>query len=379
MTAMYSILHMFVDGVCAFAMFGTFLGREQGYGYVLLYNFCAFALQMPLGAVLDLLDGKNRKGIPFAAAGLGVILTLAGAFTHPAVLGLGNALFHIGGGVGTICEDERKGWRGRGLGVFVAPGAFGLYLGMSLAGNGAGGGWLCGAGIFMAIACLGMAWRLRQNNSRVKPADKLAGGIALAKTADYSVSDGRRNRQADVQAESVQGTGMGEIVLLAFCALLVVILRSYIGMAVTFPWKTTAFAAVVSTLAIVLGKAAGGFLAAQYGFRRTVVVSLSAAAVCYLFSGFMPAGAAALFFFNMTMPVTLYLLIRSLPQCPGFSFGFLTFGLFLGFLPTYFGLRISQNSSMIGCVGSVISLLVLAAGITCFWNREPAGQSSASG
>lgn len=28
MTAMYSVLHMFVDGVCAFAMFGTILKQE---------------------------------------------------------------------------------------------------------------------------------------------------------------------------------------------------------------------------------------------------------------------------------------------------------------------------------------------------------------
>ena len=35
-------------------------------------------------------------------------------------------------GVGTIREDDREGWQGRGLGVFVAPGALGLYLGTVL-------------------------------------------------------------------------------------------------------------------------------------------------------------------------------------------------------------------------------------------------------
>ena len=53
MTAIYSILHMFVDGVCALAMFGVFIPQENGYFYMLLYNFCAFALQMPLGIILD--------------------------------------------------------------------------------------------------------------------------------------------------------------------------------------------------------------------------------------------------------------------------------------------------------------------------------------
>lgn len=357
MTAIYSVLHMFVDGVCAFAMFGMFLGQEQGYRYVLFYNFCAFALQMPLGAALDLLNGKYRKELSFATACMGAAITLIGAFMHPVVLGVGNALFHIGGGVGTIYEDERKGWRGRGLGVFVAPGAFGLYLGMMLAKNSAGSGWLYGAGVFMALVCAGAACRHPCTDIQAGAAASVAADSAKARPED----DWMDSR---MQVGSMQDVKTGEIIPLAACSFLVVVLRSYIGMAVTFSWKTTVSAAVISTLAIVFGKAAGGFLAAKLGFLRTAVVSLSAAAVFYLFSGFMPAGVSALFLFNMTMPITLYLLIRRLPGLPGFSFGFLTFGLFLGFLPAYFGLQTWRNGSMIGCVGSVVSLLLLAAGIS---------------
>ncbi|MDE5893609.1 MAG: hypothetical protein K2H45_11870, partial [Acetatifactor sp.] len=277
MTAIYSVLHMFVDGVCAFAMFGTFHGREQGYRYVLLYNFCAFALQMPFGAVLDLLNGKYRKEISFVTACTGVAITLLGAFIHPVVLGVGNALFHIGGGVGTIYEDERKGWQGRGLGVFVAPGAFGLYLGMMLAKNSAGSGWLYGAGVFMALICAGAAYRQRTS---------IQTGAVAADSAQARPEDDLMNSR--IQVDPVQDVKIGEIIPLAACSFLVVVLRSYIGMTVTFSWKTTVFAAVISTLAIVFGKAAGGFLAAKLGFLRTAVVSLSAAAIFYLFSGFMP-------------------------------------------------------------------------------------------
>ncbi|MDE7224401.1 MAG: hypothetical protein K2O34_11570, partial [Acetatifactor sp.] len=240
MTAMYSVLHMFVDGVCAFAMFGTFLEQEQGYFYVLVYNFCAFALQMPFGAVLDLQHAKDRKYIPLIAASTGVVLTLAGAVTHPAVLGIGNALFHIGGGVGTIQEDERKGWRGRGLGVFVAPGALGLYLGMQLVRNGAGMAWLCGAGAFMAVVCGSMVYGQR-----------------------------RSRMEAAAAGDPVQSGPLKGAIPLAVCMFLVVVLRSYIGMSVSFPWKTTTFAVAVSTLAIVCGKAAGGFLAVRLGLLKT--------------------------------------------------------------------------------------------------------------
>lgn len=360
MTAMYSILHMFVDGVCAFAMFGTFLEQEQGYFYVLVYNLCAFALQMPLGAALDFMHVKSGKYYSFYAAGIGVVLTLIGAVTHPVILGTGNALFHVGGGVGTICEDRRKSWRGRGLGVFVAPGALGLYLGMLLAKNGAGAGWLCGAGVFMAIVCVGMACGLWHSGKQ---------GVADALAANRGDADAKGDAE-----KGINGVFSGGGISMAVCLFLVVVLRSYIGMTVTFPWKTTVSTAILSTLAIVFGKAAGGFLAAQFGYLKTAAVSLSVAAIFYLFSGFMPAGAAALFLFNMTMPVTLYLLIRKLPHFPGFSFGLLTFGLFLGFLPEYYGLRIGQNSNIIGCVGSVISLLILAAAV--FRENPDTGEKS---
>lgn len=346
MTAIYSLLHMLVDGICAYAMFEICLVRQQGYFYILIYNFCAFALQMPFGAVMDILNSGRRKHLPFVTACIGVILTLIGAFTHPALLGIGNALFHIGGGVGTIYEDEEKNWRGRGLGVFVAPGALGLYLGRELAGGGAGTGWLWGVGAFMLLICAGAAGKIYTDVRSARGLSK----------------SGIRNRAAGMVREEKTGG----VIPLAVCVLPVVILRSYIGMAVTFPWKTTALAGVLSTLSLVAGKAAGGFLAARLGLLRTAVFSLSASAVFYLFSGYMSLGLAALFLFNMTMPVTLYLLIRKLPLLPGFSFGFLTFGLFLGFLPVYFGLPVCQNSSIIGCIGSMASLILLAAGIA--WN-----------
>lgn len=39
----------------------------------------------------------------------------------------------------------------------------------------------------------------------------------------------------------------------------------------------------------------------------------------------------------MTMPVTLWAVARILPGAKGFSFGLLTFALFLGFCPSYLG------------------------------------------
>lgn len=347
MTTLYSILHFLVDGVCAFAMFGYFATQEGWYVNILLYNFCAFAMQMPLGVVLDGWNGRLQKYHPsFCFAVIGVLLTLIGAVTQPVVLGLGNALFHLGGGVGTIHEDEAKGWSGRGLGVFVAPGALGLYIGTQLAKGGGNTGWvwivLVGVAMFLCLVWAAQVLRLKQRRQAV---------------ADV----GHANRRLQIQqSPEAEGTPPEKSALwLILGCLSVVILRSYIGMAVSFSWKTTLLTGIVAVLAVVLGKVAGGFAAAGFGTRRTVVVSLGLAAVCYLFSGNIIGGVLALFFFNMTMPITLYLLVRRLKGLPGVAFGLLTFGLFLGFTPVYLGVTISVDGRIMGCVGSLISLVIL--------------------
>lgn len=375
MTVLYSILHLLVDGLCAIAMFGRYISQKDGYFYILLYNFCAFALQMPFGVLLDALNLREKKGkagktdFAFLTAAAGVLCTVAGAVIHPVLLGIGNALFHVGGGVGTIREDRDGHWRGRGLGLFVAPGALGLYLGNLIAvGNpfgvrGLGAvllapvtgtadisftlwqflqGWnlwyLCVSAIMLLLLYMGIRCLRRSHMEGVekKPSENLS------------------------EAECSLWPGGGAVRLMV-CCLMVVILRSYIGLAVVFSWKTGVLAGLLSVLALAGGKTAGGFLGAWKGTFRTAVVSLTAAAFCYLFSSLIPVGLAALFLFNMTMPITLYWMICGFPKMPGFAFGFLTFALFLGFLPGYFGLQSPWSGNVIGCMGSIMSLLLLLA------------------
>lgn len=391
MTALYTVLHLLVDGVCALAMFGRFLPREGGYFHILWYNFCAFALQMPFGLLLDMVsermaEGNKRQRGPmgqgptgqpdpaFLTAAAGVVCTIAGALVHPVLLGIGNALFHVGGGVGTIREDRVKNRRGRDLGVFVAPGALGLYLGTLIAKAGFWRVWYLGVSLVMVLLCVGAYLRKHGRAtagiSKKEEGKPAAAGISEAENVRVEAEELCRQafdsaqecREAGRQSGVTVADAMGP----AICCLAVVILRSYIGMAVSFPWKTGILSGTLTVLALVGGKAAGGFCAARYGPLKTTIGSLALAAIGYLFSSFMPAGLAAVFLFNMTMPVTLYWMIESMPKLPGFAFGCLTFGLFLGFLPEYFGFLSgtgSQAGNLVGCVGSVLSLLLLAAGM----------------
>ncbi len=328
--AMYSGLHFLVDFLCAAAMFGIFIPGKSGYLWILIYNFCAFALQMPFGIILDMLDGCGKKR-PVAEYTmiLGVFLTITGTFSNPVILGIGNALFHVGGGVASIREDYAGHFHGTGLGIFVAPGAFGLYIGTLLS----KAGWCVqsrAAGIFLVCVLIVVLLVFRRESSR-----ELCG------------------------YEEVEAFVPSKYGFLCLICLGVVILRSYVGMAVSFSWKNTLAAGVLCVFAVVLGKIAGGFLAAEIGMKRAVCCSLSAAALCYVLSDVEIFGVLSLFFFNMSMPMTLYLLVREYRRLAGFVFGLLTFGLFLGFLPVYFGAGNPLDGRLTGCLGSVVSLVFL--------------------
>ena len=138
---------------------------------------------------------------------------------------------------------------------------------------------------------------------------------------------------------------------------LVVVLRSWMGMNQSFSWKSGWPLAL--TLALVLGKTAGGFVMDGLGPRRASALTLGAAAALYLLCGLPLPGLAAVFLFNMTMPVTLWAAARAVPGAKGFAFGLLTFGLFLGYLPSWLGWRSPLTAPWIYALVALVSLILL--------------------
>lgn len=274
--ALYSIAHFWVDLSCAFLAFRFLSGSPDFLLCLLLYNFCAFALQMPLGIWAD---GLNRNGL-LVAVGCGLT---AAAFLVPLALpaavvaGVGNALFHLGGGIDVLNAGERKA---AALGVFVSPGAVGLYVGT-----------LWGGG--------------EQVSALVPLAGLLLLGGAILWLCRRSFGS-FRSGNVPVDTEPLRGS-MGLLVPL------------------------------VLVLALAAGKAAGGFLMDAMGPRRAAAWSLGLGAALYLFSGYAVPGLLAVFLFNMTMPMTLWAAAKLLPGAKGFAFGLLTFALFVGYLPVYLG------------------------------------------
>ncbi len=315
---LYSLAHFWVDLSCAFLVFRTLSDSRELAMCLLLYNFCAFALQMPLGLLADRLD---RNGI---VAAVGCLLT-ALAYLSPLPLltavtaGTGNALFHLGGGIDVLNMARKKA---AALGVFVSPGALGLFIGTA---------WGKGTSPALWIGPVGLL-------------------LLAAVTLQMA---GRPSGNAPMDPTPVKGYAP----LLPLFA--VVVLRSYMGMNQVFPWKGTGSWAVMLTLALVLGKTAGGFLMDKIGARKASAASLLLAAVLYFFCDVPVLGTVAVFLFNMTMPITLWAAAKVMPGAKGFAFGLLTFGLFLGYIPSWMGWPSLLRGPIDYALVAVISLFLL--------------------
>lgn len=320
----YAAAHFLVDLGCALLVLGRVCPAADPAAVILLYNLFAFAVQMPVGLLAD------RLGRSHLFASAGCLLVLLGWLLPPglwaaAAAGLGNAAFHVGGGLNILNESGR---RAGPLGLFVSPGAFGIYL----------GGLLAFAAPVWPVCLL------------------------LAAAAVILALCGRGTDNAPLAPPK------GEVRLWigAACLLAVVILRSWLGLAGDLSWKADLGWMAVS--AVALGKTAGGYLADRFGVSRTALASLGLAALCFLGGSYPAAGLAALFLFNMSMPLTLLCMARLFPGMKGFSFGLLTFGLFLGFLPVYLGWGGLEPAAL--AAGTALSLPLLLAGVRQAERRE---------
>ena len=239
MVSAYSTTHFLVDFACAFLMFRAVSGTPDWYMYILLYNFCAFAMQMPMGVLAD----KISRNYIFAITGCLLTAATYGFRSFPlaavTAAGLGNSLFHIGGGADILNISEEKAGA---LGVFVSPGAFGVYFGTIL---GRGTSMPVVPVIILMIAAAALIFISRRVQGEEYP-----------KNAEFSLNCGASSR----------------ILPAVLCFFFVVCLRSYAGLAFNSPWKSTGYWGVILVCAVVFGKTAGGFISDKFGATKTTCI-----------------------------------------------------------------------------------------------------------
>lgn len=306
-----AVAHFLVDACCASAIY-----REaQGVIWVLIYNTFAFTGQALWGLAAD------RFRIQKFGTAISCLLVLLGGLMplplplRAILLGWGNCGFHVGGGTAVLRESQGKA---AALGVFVSPGCVGLVVGMLFP---EACPWLClGLGLYGIMILL-------MKEQPVNRRDKTSGPVPF----------------------------WVPLILLGAIAI-----RSFGGFGVEQPWKVGAFWSLAAVLAVFSGKLLGGFLMDRMGVRKSVLFSLPLAAVlCGFLSMWAAPAMVGQFLLNLTMPVTLFLLYRSMPDRPGLSFGLAAAALWPGGIMARLVVLPEMGKSIILCLSFLLGLAAI--------------------
>ena len=332
-----SAAHFAVDLACGFVCLGVFVpgaaSLEEAALGVFLYNLLAFAAQPLLGAVCDRFPRRPWAALGCLTVAAGALLGCLSLGWGAVVLcGLGNALFHPGGGRDALVSSSGTLWEG---GVFVSTGALGVALGMFW-GTAFPRPWMAGALAALLGLCALFCWKTPLSQPERRAAIPGASSLPFW---------------------WVVGLALGSVAL-----------RAFVGGAVPLPWKTGLWALAAAAAAF-LGKAAGGFLADRVSPRLAGVgaLLLSLPLLCLGWAHPLPS-LLGLLCFNMTMPVTLGAVTDKLPNAPGLAFGLTAQFLFVGTLPLQ-GLALGQGQAL-ALSAAGIALSAVCVGLSTRGRKE---------
>ncbi len=343
-TGILTGLHLTVDGLCACCVFMMVpqLGAHHAFLLFMAYNALAFLTQPFVGLWVDRL---HRTQIVFKAslalltggatisALTSILPSTSGSPTLPylacLLFGLGNALFHVFGGKSVTVQTDNDM---RHLGIFVSSGAIGLVVGERFA---------TVVGLIVITLCMTL----------------LAALLLMVNPTAQG-----RGRTYPVRRHGLRHSTTYTSLFLF--VLLIVFIRSFIGRMLPADEGNATLYAVLLGLLAFLGKSLGGYLGRMLGTWHTLTVTLLLSGVFFLLSPLHVAYRLAMMLtINLTMPLTLYLANRQMPNREGFAFGMLAAMLIPGtMLGTYCNghpLAILLLSALIATI--VIEALVLLA------------------
>ena len=305
--AIYGFIHALVDAACVAAVVrtsrGSYVADLGAFWTVAGYDMLAFGLEFPLGLLVDRLR-LARLSMILGAAMAAVVLAPGPvpALATMIVAGVGNALFHLGAG-GLVLRSA--GGRAAPAGVFVAPGALGLGLGLWMGRTGRGSTFPIYIALAFAVVAL----------------------ITL-------------DKPATVDRDKPIGAGR-QPALLPWLILLVLLLvsvavRSFVGFGACFQCAGGLAVAIGLPAAGFLGKLVGGMVADRLGWLRTSTAALLLSLPLIAFSGgslFLALPGVLLF--QSTMAGTLVAVYALMPRWPATAFGLPCLALIAGAFPTF--------------------------------------------
>ncbi|MCP4354268.1 MAG: MFS transporter [Proteobacteria bacterium] len=331
--AIYTITHALVDACCAGLIFSSVSNYELNYAAaaIIIYNLVAFGSQPIFGMITD--KFKN----PVFMASLGCLVTAIPVFfannlmAIAIVAGIGNAMFHVGAGVSILRIAKGKSTI---PGIFVGPGALGLFI----------GGFLGKSGIFphytvliLLILCASIILYLGKPEEFKTP--------VFAKKSSY-------------------------VSIIIFLLLFSIIIRAFIGKGIHIPWKNEFNLILLLTISIMLGKISGGVVADKFGWLKTAVLGLVISAPLLSLGITHPIiFCLGVFCFNLTMPVTLTALANIMHNHHGLAFGLTTLSLVLGAFPIFLGLNFTNQYFIFGVILLSATILYIAINLYLKQNK----------
>lgn len=337
----YTLSHAAVDLACGYILYAMHGAGDIGPGSTvmlfLLYNTLAFGLQFIFGAVCDRFGGCR------VCAALGCLCTAAGVLTGGAapvlavlLIGVGNAAFHSGGGCDTLRHTDGMA----GSGIFVSSGAIGLALGMRFGASGILPRHAVIVILLFAAAAILLYCGEEYADGR---------GVPFRGMPPIDFDNTKKKL-----LPMIKGTGAA-----VFICLFAIVVRSFTGFVAPFAGFDGKFAFLYVPFCAFAGKFAGGILADLIGARRVGVASLVLSVPLFLLGA--ERGIfylAAVFFFNIAMPITLCTVARRLPGHEGFSFGLTTLALLIGYVAS-----LAEISSVVAKILTAALTLLAAAAV----------------
>lgn len=318
---LYLYIHFITEIVCFY-----YLSRVTNNSHIVwlipfIYDGLAFVPQALIGYVNDLFP-KLKTGL--IGTFLLVIAYLLFIFTKDSILlslvilCLGNAFIHISGAECTLKSSEGKLSHSA---IFVGGGSFGVISGRLLASINI-------SPYLIIFAILTM--------------------IPFILLADTYIDKNIKKVKFDYANKKISPH------LIVILAVLVVIIRGYMGYGIPTSWNKTTIQTVILFCIMGIGKCLGGILSDAYGIRKVGVISTLIAIPFLCFgNNNMFISLIGVMFFSMTMAITLAILVSIYKEKPGLAFGFTTIGLFLGTAPIFF-IKITSS------VANIIMIVILS-------------------
>jgi MFS transporter, FSR family, fosmidomycin resistance protein len=369
-------LHALVDCGCGAVIYAEVaagrMPQEVLLFFVLTYNLLAFGLQWALGWMSDL------RGTYRAAAASGAWLVAAAVLVRSsspwaaaALAGLGNAAFHIGVAGALL---PRASGRALEAGLFVGPGALGIFSGVWLGAHVID--WhvvmfpllvAAGARLLFLIppktaapnfsADFGENFREARNSPAVWA--KGCAKVRLLGRLRHLLESVRINRASAV------------VLAVVLCALFFsTLIRGVVAGVVVGHWRSSAMAGLLMAVAACTGKCLGGWAADRFGWQRTGTIALVASAP-FIVAGMhsLALGVCGLLLFQMTMAVTLAGMYQAMPRWPALAFGLPSLALALGMLPDFIPTLQLEEPLMRWLLAPVILLSAALLWIGLGWCR----------